>query len=232
MSGATAPFSARMLCGGGGNAKISRAGPLHYSMCPGGEIGRRRGLKILFPETGVRVQVPPRAPKYLQTALRYSLSTRRTSSSAPHSRLAWKAISRYRVIWTARFTTSTSPANRGVRTTHPVDPIKCLHVGVQRNWNRSNSTRRRPNSRRPEPHQVTPHLALFYPAGITVGAFAGTICLLRGAQRIMVEVNKLRSIARQGSSHKRRQTSGTHRSRQMRPKSVESTSATSQTSTI
>jgi hypothetical protein len=30
--------------------------------CPGGEIGRRRGLKILFLETGVRVQFPPRAP--------------------------------------------------------------------------------------------------------------------------------------------------------------------------
>ena len=32
------------------------------SMCPGGETGRRKGLKILFPATGVRVQVPPRAP--------------------------------------------------------------------------------------------------------------------------------------------------------------------------
>ena len=32
------------------------------SMCPGGEIGRRKGLKILFPATGVWVQFPPRAP--------------------------------------------------------------------------------------------------------------------------------------------------------------------------
>src|ERR1019366_5328823 len=31
-------------------------------MCPGGEIGRRNGLKIRFPATGVRVQFPPRAP--------------------------------------------------------------------------------------------------------------------------------------------------------------------------
>ncbi len=31
-------------------------------MCPGGETGRRKGLKILFPATGVRVQFPPRAP--------------------------------------------------------------------------------------------------------------------------------------------------------------------------
>ena len=29
---------------------------------PGGETGRRKGLKILFPATGVWVQVPPRAP--------------------------------------------------------------------------------------------------------------------------------------------------------------------------
>ncbi len=29
---------------------------------PGGETGRRKGLKILFHESGVRVQVPPRAP--------------------------------------------------------------------------------------------------------------------------------------------------------------------------
>ncbi len=29
---------------------------------PGGEIGRRKGLKILFRASGVRVQVPPRAP--------------------------------------------------------------------------------------------------------------------------------------------------------------------------
>ena len=35
------------------------------SICPGGEIGRRKGLKILFPATGVWVQVPPRAPDYL-----------------------------------------------------------------------------------------------------------------------------------------------------------------------
>jgi hypothetical protein len=33
---------------------------------PGGEIGRRKGLKILFPATGVWVQVPPRAPSFLQ----------------------------------------------------------------------------------------------------------------------------------------------------------------------
>lgn len=42
------------------------AGPVRYTQGtsrPGGEIGRRKGLKILFPETGVRVQVPPRAPK-------------------------------------------------------------------------------------------------------------------------------------------------------------------------
>src|SRR4051795_4470388 len=29
---------------------------------PGGEIGRRKGLKILFRASGVRVQVPPRVP--------------------------------------------------------------------------------------------------------------------------------------------------------------------------
>jgi hypothetical protein len=33
-----------------------------FSKCPGGEIGRRNGLKIRFPATGVRVQFPPRAP--------------------------------------------------------------------------------------------------------------------------------------------------------------------------
>lgn len=32
------------------------------STSPGGEIGRRKGLKILFRASGVRVQVPPRAP--------------------------------------------------------------------------------------------------------------------------------------------------------------------------
>ena len=30
----------------------------------GGEIGRRNGLKIRFPATGVRVQFPPRAPSF------------------------------------------------------------------------------------------------------------------------------------------------------------------------
>lgn len=35
---------------------------LVFSICPGGEIGRRKGLKILFPATEVRVQFPPRAP--------------------------------------------------------------------------------------------------------------------------------------------------------------------------
>jgi hypothetical protein len=33
-----------------------------FSICPGGEIGRRKGLKILFSARRVRVQVPPRAP--------------------------------------------------------------------------------------------------------------------------------------------------------------------------
>lgn len=33
-----------------------------FSMCPGGETGRRKGLKILFAVRRVRVQVPPRAP--------------------------------------------------------------------------------------------------------------------------------------------------------------------------
>ncbi len=35
---------------------------LQASASPGGEIGRRKGLKILFRASGVRVQVPPRAP--------------------------------------------------------------------------------------------------------------------------------------------------------------------------
>jgi hypothetical protein len=39
---------------------------LFASMCPGGEIGRRNGLKIRFPATGVWVQFPPRAPFYFQ----------------------------------------------------------------------------------------------------------------------------------------------------------------------
>lgn len=33
---------------------------------PGGEIGRRNGLKIRFSARGVRVQVPPRAPALIQ----------------------------------------------------------------------------------------------------------------------------------------------------------------------
>ena len=32
-----------------------------FSTCPGGETGRRKGLKILFPATEVWVRVPPRA---------------------------------------------------------------------------------------------------------------------------------------------------------------------------
>jgi hypothetical protein len=32
-------------------------------MSPGGEIGRHAGLKILWPEMAVRVQVPPRVQK-------------------------------------------------------------------------------------------------------------------------------------------------------------------------
>src|SRR5690348_8209018 len=36
---------------------------LMIGACPGGEIGRRKGLKILFAARRVRVQVPPRAPR-------------------------------------------------------------------------------------------------------------------------------------------------------------------------
>ena len=36
---------------------------------PGGEIGRRKGLKILWRATSVWVQVPPRAPVALSTDL-------------------------------------------------------------------------------------------------------------------------------------------------------------------
>ncbi len=44
------------------NGNVARANPLRMGTCPGGEIGRRKGLKIPFPATGVWVQVPPRAP--------------------------------------------------------------------------------------------------------------------------------------------------------------------------
>ncbi len=43
------------------------------SMRPGGETGRRKGLKILFPATGVRVRFPPRAPLEKQLAGRGEL---------------------------------------------------------------------------------------------------------------------------------------------------------------
>lgn len=36
--------------------------------CPGGETGRRTGLKIRSPERDVRVQFPPRAPTTLGTS--------------------------------------------------------------------------------------------------------------------------------------------------------------------
>ena len=36
------------------------------SLCPGGEIGRRNGLKIRFSARRVRVQFPPRAPTIQQ----------------------------------------------------------------------------------------------------------------------------------------------------------------------
>ena len=44
------------------------------SKCPGGEIGRRKGLKILFLATGVWVQVPPRA---LYFKLEFNTATHR-----------------------------------------------------------------------------------------------------------------------------------------------------------
>src|SRR4051794_29996077 len=37
-----------------------------WSPCPGGEIGRRNGLKIRFSARRVRVQFPPRAPFFLK----------------------------------------------------------------------------------------------------------------------------------------------------------------------
>src|SRR5579862_4133860 len=41
---------------------VGRGRSYLFSPCPGGETGRRKGLKILFPATGVWVQFPPRAP--------------------------------------------------------------------------------------------------------------------------------------------------------------------------
>jgi hypothetical protein len=49
----------RTSCG----AKLfSYHGKGRFLPCPGGEIGRRNGLKIRFSARRVRVQVPPRAP--------------------------------------------------------------------------------------------------------------------------------------------------------------------------
>ena len=42
--------------------------------CPGGETGRRNGLKIRFSVRKVWVQVPPRAPKYLVYNQRVAIS--------------------------------------------------------------------------------------------------------------------------------------------------------------
>ena len=57
-----------------------------FPMCPGGETGRRNGLKIRFPATGVRVQVPPRAPPAANSAdasdLSANLSARRETGFA------------------------------------------------------------------------------------------------------------------------------------------------------
>jgi integrase len=39
---------------------------LEHLSSPGGETGRRNGLKIRFPAMGVRVQVPPRAPSLIR----------------------------------------------------------------------------------------------------------------------------------------------------------------------
>jgi hypothetical protein len=50
------------------------------STCPGGEIGRRNGLKIRFSARRVRVQFPPRAPK--QSVLTGIFGTRFRSLSA------------------------------------------------------------------------------------------------------------------------------------------------------
>jgi hypothetical protein len=45
-----------------GDARAARLRRVSWDVSPGGEIGRRKGLKILFRASGVRVQVPPRAP--------------------------------------------------------------------------------------------------------------------------------------------------------------------------
>ena len=51
----------------------SRSSSIHYNetqeSSPGGEIGRRKGLKILFLATGVWVQFPPRAPCELPASI-------------------------------------------------------------------------------------------------------------------------------------------------------------------
>src|ERR1700689_1263629 len=51
-------LSMRKFAGSGGRGSVTYL----FSISPGGEIGRRKGLKILFPATGVWVQVPPWAP--------------------------------------------------------------------------------------------------------------------------------------------------------------------------
>ncbi len=44
----------------------------HFSKCPGGEIGRRTGLKILsFGQTGVPVQVWPGAPLQKSNGMKF-----------------------------------------------------------------------------------------------------------------------------------------------------------------
>ena len=49
--------------------------------CPGGEIGRRKGLKILFSVRRVWVQVPPRAPGYESSGAGYQTSPSQNNTS-------------------------------------------------------------------------------------------------------------------------------------------------------
>ena len=61
-----ASFTVSPRCVDGPTDAILKVQGVLISMCPGGEIGRRKGLKILFRASGVWVQVPPRAPEFSQ----------------------------------------------------------------------------------------------------------------------------------------------------------------------
>jgi hypothetical protein len=96
------------------------------STCPGGEIGRRNGLKIRFSARRVRVQFPPRAPLICRLA-----------TGPTRSRRIWRATpeaSRPRMRRLSGVTRGHDPVARPVHQLVPVPRPGSISMRVRSKW--------------------------------------------------------------------------------------------------